>query len=213
MTGRRTTAPLPGVLFMALPMGLLGLAPASAQQPDRPFVVPQRDVDVLYAIPAAGGLATAGAAAADGATNGAAVGQRMRFSADPARQRVDPPGSGTFMITDYAAGHLTVVQPQRRTAIVLPAPGPVLARHGVRAAGAYGRIGDRVVAGMPCTDWSTPDGAGTPSVVCLTDDGVMLRASQNGRVLLQAVRVTYAPQPAAVFAVPDGFRTEAAPTP
>ena len=198
-----------------LPLALLPGVPlcpgsASAQRPDKPFVVPQRDVDVLYAIPAAGGLASAADAAA---TGGTAVGQRVRFSVDPARQRVDPPGSGTFMITDYAAGRLTVVQPQRRTAIVLPAPGPVLAPHGVRASGAYARLGDRVVAGTPCTDWSTPDGAGTPSVVCLTDDGVMLRASQNGRVLLQAVRVTFAPQPAAVFAVPDGFRTEAAPRP
>ncbi len=200
MTGRPLRAAVAPLLMFAAILAFAGPA-AAAQQPDRPFVVPQRDVDVLYAIPAAGL-----------APGSAAVGQRVRFAADPARQRVDPPGSGTYMITDYAARRLTVVQPDQRLATVLPAPGTPLAPHGMRADGAYRRLDGRVVAGTPCTDWSTRDQAGTESVVCLTDDGVMLRASQAGRLLLQAVRVGYAPQPAAVFAVPDGYRVEVAPT-
>ena len=206
MTGRRPWAAVAPLLTLAAMPAFA--APVAAQQPDRPFVVPQRDVDVLYAIPAAG--LAAGSAAKAAAV--AAVGQRVRFAADPARQRVDPPGSGTYMITDYAARRLIVVQPDQRLATILPAPGTRLAPHGVRAEGAYRRLDGRVVAGTPCTDWSTRDRAGAESVVCLTDDGVMLQASQGGRLLLQAVRVTYAPQPAAIFAVPDGFRVQVAPT-
>lgn len=202
MTDRRLRAAVASLLMLAALPAVAG--PTAAQQPDRPFVVPQRDVDVLYAIPAAG-LAPSSAAGS------AAVGQRVRFAVDPARQRVDPPGSGTYMITDYAARRLTVVQPDQRLATVLPAPGTPLAPHGVRADGAYRRLDGRVVASTPCTDWSTRDQAGAESVVCLTDDGVMLQASQGGRLLLQAVHVIYAPQPAAIFAVPDGFRVQVAP--
>ncbi len=207
------TAALGVVPAFALAVALALAGRSAAQSPDRPFVVPQRDVDVVYAIPAAGSLAAGSApGSAPGAGGTMAVGQRVRFAADPARQRVDPPGSGTYMVTDYAARRLTVVEPAQRTATVLPAPGPPLAPHGVRADGRYRRLGGQVVAGTPCTDWSTPDQAGVESVVCLTDDGVMLQASQSGRLLLQAIRVTYAPQPAAVFAVPDGYRVQAAPT-
>ncbi len=212
MTGRRRRVAIASFLTLAMAPAVAG--PVVAQQPDRPFVVPQRDVDVLYAIPAAG-LAPAVAAdpaAGSAASAVAAVAQRVRFAADPARQRVDPPGSGTYMITDYAARRLTVVQPGQRTATMLPAPGTPLAPHGVRADGAYRRLDSHVVAGTSCTDWSTRDQAGAESVVCLTDDGVMLQASQAGRLLLQAVRVSYAPQPAAVFAVPDGYRVQVAPT-
>ena len=192
----------PVVATIALAVFGIGRA-ADAQPADRPFVVPQRDVDVLYAIPAPAGQPRAG--------HVAAVGQRVRFAADPARQRVDPPGSGTYMITDYAARRLTVVQPEQHLVTVLPAPGASLAPHGVRADGAYRRLDSRTVAGTPCTDWSTRDQSGVESVVCLTDDGVMLQASQSGRLLLQAIHVVYAPQPANIFAVPDGFRTQAAP--
>ena len=55
--------------------------------------------------------------------------------------------------------------------------------------------------------------AGRDSVVCLTADGVLLRAMQAGRVLVQATRVDRSPQPAAVFAIPQGDRVLTAPPP
>lgn len=178
----------------------LPLRPADAQAPSRPFVVPQQDVDVLYAVPMpASGPAQAPIAAAA---------QRMRFSVAPARQRVDPPGPGTYMITNYDLGQLIVVQPSQRIATLLPAPGGPIAPHGTRAVGDYRQQGTRTVAGLACTDWATRDASGTDSVVCLTADGVMLRAMQGGQVLVQAVRVAYGRQDPSLFAVPDGYRSQ-----
>jgi hypothetical protein len=172
---------------------------------DHPFVVPQRDVDVLYAVPVQGPLPA-------GQPQGqAAVAQRMRFAVSPTRQRVDPPGPGTYMITDYAAGRMIVVQPAQHLATSLPAPGSPIAPHGVRATGDYKRLGVQAIAGAACTDWQTTDQSGNTSIVCLTEDGVLLRAMQAGRIMLQAVQLAYAPQAAAVFAVPDGYTLQAAP--
>lgn len=171
---------------------------------DHPFVVPQRDVDVLYAVPVQG--------PSQAGQGQAAVAQRMRFSVTPTtRQRVDPPGPGTYMITDYAAGRMIVVQPAQHLATSLPAPGSPIAPHGVRATGDYKRLGVQAIAGAACTDWQTTDQSGNISIVCLTEDGVLLRAMQAGRIMLQAVQLAYVPQAAAVFAVPDGYTLQAAP--
>ncbi len=187
---------------------LLLAAPAAASAQGgalamvRPLVVPQHDVDVSYAM---------SAPAASGAP--VPLVQRMRFSVAGERQRVDPPGNGTFMITDYGTGRMIVVQPDQHLATILPAPGGPIALHGPPATGDYRRLGTGSVAGVPCTDWATRDVAGYDSVVCLTTDGVLLRATQAGRVLVQATRVEEAPQPAELFAIPSGFRVQAAPSP
>ena len=185
----------------------LRAAPAAASAQDagpaaaRPLVVPQHDVDVSYAM---------SAPSASGVT--IPLVQRMRFSVAGERQRVDPPGNGTFMITDYGTGRMIVLQPEQRLATILPAPGGPIALHGPPATGDYRRLGTGSVAGVPCTDWATRDVAGHDSVVCFTADGVLLRAMQAGRVLVQATRVEETPQPAEVFAVPPGFRVQAAPS-
>ncbi len=170
--------------------------------PDRPLVVPQHDVDVSYAVtaPAPSGRTTP-------------LVQRMRFSASSEQQRIDPPGNGTYMITEYNAGRMIVVQPAQHLATILPAPGGPIALHGPPKAGDYRRLEPTVVAGTSCTDWATRDVAGRDSVVCLTADGVLLRAMQAGRVLVQATRVDHSPQPAVVFAIPDGDRVLTAPPP
>ncbi len=178
------------------------LAQGTAAVPDRPLLVPQHDVDVSYAVaaPAASGVA-------------APLVQRMRFSVAGERQRVDPPGNGTYMITEYGTGRMIVVQPAQRLATILPAPGGPIALHGPPPTGDYRRLGPEVVAGTPCTDWATRDVAGRDSVVCLTADGVLLRATQAGQVLVQATRVEEVPQPAEVFAIPDGDRVQAPSSP
>ena len=69
------------------------------------------------------------------------------------------------------------------------------------------RIGAEMIAGVPCVlyDAIVNDRTGQ---VCLTEDGVLLRARINDperRRDLQAIRVTYAPQAAAYFRPPPGF--------
>ncbi len=176
------------------------LAQGAAPVPDRPLVVPQHDVDVSYAVtaPAESGPTTP-------------LVQRMRFSVAGERQRVDPPGNGTYMITEYGTGRMIVVQPAQRLATILPAPGGPIALHGPPSTGDYRRLGPELVAGTSCTDWATRDVAGRDSVVCLTADGVLLRAMQAGRVLVQAIRVEEVTQPADIFAIPDGDRVQAPP--
>lgn len=179
---------------------LLVPAMAMAQPvPEHPFVVPQRDVDVLYAVPIPAGSGSS-----------TMLSQRRRFAIDPERQRIDPPGNGTYMITDYAARRTLVVQPLEHLATVLPMPGDAPAPHGMRTTAIYHRLAPEQVAGVGCTDWNTQDSYGRVSTICLTDDGVMLRATQQGRVLVEALRVQYEPQDPSVFAVPPGYRMQAA---
>ncbi len=165
-------------------------------------MVPQHDVDVSYAV-----------AAPDAGGTPVLLVQRMRFSVAGERQRVDPPGSGTYMITEYGTGRMIVVQPAQHLATILPTSGGPIALHGPPSTGDYRRLGPELVANTPCTDWATRDVAGRDSIVCLTTDGVLLRATQAGQVLVQATRVEEALQPAEVFAIPDGDRIQAAPPP
>ncbi|MCQ8276937.1 hypothetical protein NFI95_00540 [Acetobacteraceae bacterium KSS8] len=169
-----------------------------------PFTSPQHDVDVTYAIPVA--VPGAGEAAATPAT------QRLRVQAATGRQRVDPPSSGAYMLTDGRTGRMVVVEPSLKLATVLPEMGPPIPPLGTRATGTFQRLGTQSVAGERCTDWRTRDLSGHDSVVCLTDDGVLLRIGENGAIRAQAIRVDRAPQPDSVFAVPSGFRRQDAPS-
>ena len=67
------------------------------------------------------------------------------------------------------------------------------------------RVGADTVAGLACTQWRTTDTRGEQTLACTTDDGVMLRATAGGRVLMEAVSVSYTPQDQAVFALPPGY--------
>ena len=87
----------------------------------------------------------------------------------------------------------------------MPGPSP--------AAGAAFRRGpDDRVAGLPCTQWRTTDLSGTPTLACITADGVLLRASVAGRVLVEALHLAYVAQDPAVFRIPDDYRKLTPPT-
>lgn len=192
-----------------VPVVLLGLAGAAyAQSPDHPFVVPQHDVDVLYAVPLP---VPAGQGSTQAGQPVKAIEQRMRFAAGLQRQRVDPPGPGTYMITDYRSGRLIMVQPAQHIATSIPAPGGPIAAPGTRVTGDYSRLGAQTIAGVSCTDWRTRDDSGNQSVVCLTEDGVMLRAMQADHVLVQAVRVAFDRQEPSLFDVPAGYTLQRPP--
>ena len=79
----------------------------------------------------------------------------------------------------------------------------------------YSQPGTRVptdtVAGRPCTEWQTGDVTGAPTLACITDDGVLLRASAAGRVLVEALHLSYATPDPAVFRIPEDYRKIAPP--
>ena len=47
---------------------------------------------------------------------------------------------------------------------------------------------------------------GQPTLACITEDGVLLRAITAGRVLLEALRLSYATQDSSMFHIPDDYR-------
>ena len=164
---------------------------------ERPPITPQRDVDVTYAI----------GASQDG---GPPLTQRMRWLVATSRLRVDPPTPGLYMIVDYRAKRMAVVKPADHAVLDVSTAGPGLPG---AAAGDYDRRGAGQVAGLACTEWQTTDAAGRQTLLCLTPDGVMLRASQGDQVLLEATSVSYGPQDPAAFQPPAGYRHVAGPTP
>ena len=162
-------------------------SPAWADQP--PAVQPQRDVDVTYKVPVAGG-------------GDMAILQRLRFSAALHRQRVDLPTSGNWMMLDFTAHTMAMVRDQSKEIVELPAP----ANASLPAGGAgFTRMGEASVAGLGCTEWRTRDTRGQETVACYTPDGVLLRARNDSATLMEAVQVNYTPLAASVFALPEGY--------
>ena len=164
--------------------------PARAEAP--PLLIPTRDVDVVYRMPLPSG------AAAPAPT------QRLRWHVADRRLRVDPPGEGVFMIVDYAARRMQMVEIGPREVIDMPPPpglGPTAAPDA-----RFERLGEATVAVTSCTEWRTTDMQGSATTVCLTPDGVLLRAASGGRVMIEATRISYEPQDTVLFQVPDGYR-------
>jgi hypothetical protein len=151
-----------------------------------PITLPQRDVDVTYKVPVAGG-------------QNMAILQRLRFSASLHRQRVDLPTSGNWMVVDYITHRMTLVRDESHEMVDLAAPDTPSAASG------FAKLGPAEVAGLPCTEWRTRDTRGAETVTCYTDDGVLLRARSASGVLMEAIDVGYHPQGADVFALPQGY--------
>ena len=172
-------------LMLAAAAGIAAAVPARAE--DKPPVVPQRDVDVQYSI--------AGRPGAQPRQ------QRIRWSAAQSRMRIDPPSPGLYMIGDFQTGRMEVVKPADQSVLDM-GPGSF----DPHADASFRKLGGDEVNGLACTNWQTADNGGQPTVLCLTGDGVMLRASHGDQVLVQASSVSYGPQDPAAFSAPDGFR-------
>ncbi len=161
-----------------------GLAWAEAP-PARPL----RDVDVTYKVPVPGGDNTA-------------LLQRYRWSVAAQTQRVDLPTSGNWMVLDFARHRMALVRDQSHEVVDVPAP---LSADQPGGGAGYTRLGPDKVAGLACTEWRTVDTRGAETLACYTDDGVLLRAQAAGRVMMEAVSVTYATQDAALFQPPAAY--------
>jgi len=158
---------------------------------DAPVVTPMRDADILYRM---------------NAPDGRVVYQRMRWDAARWRQRLDPQGAPTFMLTDYRARVLTVVDTGQKTQMHSEAPVGAFAPPGTRASGVWQRMGQAVIAGEACTEWESRDSNGQQGLFCYTEDGLLLGAQRDGAILTQAESVARVAQADEVFAVPAGYR-------
>jgi len=175
-------------------------APAFA---DAPLLRPTRDVDITY-------RATAPAAMQDNAPDSKRLEQRVRWQAASQIMRIDPPSPGVFVIIDYVARHMSMVRQADRSVMDMAAPDDMVGVAGNPATGNYTRDGEATVAGLPCTDWQTQGRDGQPVTLCITADGVMLRAAIDGHTLITAISVQYAPQDPAEFRVPPDYAHHAA---
>ena len=173
-------------------IGWVALAAVSLAAGEAPPLIPTRDVDVTYDLPGAAG---------------AVLSERLRWDTQGHRLRVDPPGTGVYMITDYTAHLVSIVRDADRSIIESVAPAADLP--GTSRA-PYQRQGHRRVAELDCTDWATIDTDQHPVVVCVTADGVLLNVRRDDRTLLAASRVTYGPQDAALFRLPADYRRTSA---
>jgi hypothetical protein len=180
---RRAVA-LTGILF-----GLS--APAWA---DAPSFLPARDVSVTYRL--IGGR---------GSTPREA---HMFYSASGQKMRLDQASQNGYAVIDRVARTVLVVITARQQYATLPFDDNMASGFILNDRMHFARTGAEMVAGLHCTAWSvqSPRAAGS---VCVTDDGVLLRGtgtSSAGIVSgLEAVSVTYAPQPASLFAAPAGY--------
>lgn len=177
---------------------LLGALPAVAQE--RPPIEPTRDVAVTYRIL--------------GSMAGQDSRMRMAWLAAQGLQRSDMPGGmGGWMLLDRRAGRGFMVLDDQRMVMQTPDIRQQIATYGEPGPNArITREGTDRVANTACNVWRVED-QGQSSRICVTADGVMLRAiasnprqpGQEGGV--EAVAVEYGPQDPARFRVPAGYQT------
>lgn len=184
-------------------IGALGSCLIAAAPPGQPpNLLPLHDVDISYLTPGSG--------------HGRELFQRMRWSADTRKMRVDAPAPGLFMVVDYANSRMYTVSD--RDQLVLEGPAP---RTGVTSllgspnehSEPFTRVGRDKVLGIDCTEWRTRDTIGQDTVACISDDGVLLRAVSSNVIVVLAKTVSFATQGPDVFQLPDNYphRATAAP--
>ncbi len=179
---------------LALAVALLS-APLAAHAADAPVVVPTRDVDVLYQTDQGGTM----------------LEQRLRWDAKDQLMRVDSPSPGLWMLVDYRNRRIYMVsEPQKSILEIGATAGPLPGQPGGQN---FTRRATDQVAGTPCTQWEATDTQGQPTLACLTDNGVLLRAMRGRVVLIQAKRVTFGVQDPALFKLPDAYQRIQAPAP
>lgn len=184
------------MLKYALMISAAALAafPAAAQ----PVVQPTRDVVVEYHITGAG-MTTPGRNHVDSV--------KISYAARGQRMRMEPGGQPVFVIVDRNAGHTTMVMTDKHMFMEMPYDARQTMNFSPENAH-FTRRGTATVAGLTCTEYDVQSQQHN-GTVCLTSDGVMLRAvstdpQHNGS--MEATSVAYGPQPDSVFAPPPGFQ-------
>ncbi len=173
--------------------------PGAALAQDRPPMFPTRDVAVTYRI-------TGGPAQPQ---PGQPTELRMAWLAAEQKVRMDMPGGmGGYMIADHRGQRAVMVMEQQRMMMELPYA-QTQQQFQPSANARFTREGTDRVAGVACTIWLFED-QGRSGRGCITEDGVMLRATgtaQGQQGGIEAIQVTYGAQDPARFQPPTGYQT------
>jgi hypothetical protein len=182
-------------LLIATALELAIVLPAAAQHP---LMHPSRDVVVEY-------QTSGNTGGPPGETAPHRV--RMYFADHGMKMRIEGEGQPGYAIIDRSTNHMIMVMVQQHMYMDVPFdPKRVMAFDNPE--GTFTRRGTDTVAGYSCTvyDATTPQHHGQ---VCVTRDGVLLRAKsegpgQHGELL--ALSVTYGAQSPDLFEPPAGFQ-------
>lgn len=116
-------------------------------------------------------------------------------------------GQAVFIVRDGEALMISSAMGQPMAMRVPASSAPALPDQNWAATqdGNVRRIGDCNVIGEAGSRYQSQDtGEGVPGEACITQDGIMLEASEGGRVVWQATRVQRGPQDPALFEPPAG---------
>jgi hypothetical protein len=188
LTHRLFTAPA-NVALLAL---LLGGAPLAAQPQTQPLLAPTRDVDITYDVTR---------------PHRARIRERVRWLASEHLQRIDGPDRSVTII-DRKGNEITLLVPATRTYRKLE--GRPRWPMEPEADAVLSRVGEAVVAGQRCVEWSWVEDSDTHTL-CATADGVALQLSVNGKAVMVARSVSYGRQNAALFKAPANYSPALAP--
>lgn len=173
------------ILLAASIMALPGAAMAA------PVFLPTRDVEVTYALTV---------------TNRAPANYQLRYNAAGQMVRVDA-DAGYYVLGNLPAGQAELVIPNLHALVQAP-DFSALTSEIYNADGAkFTPLGPGHYAGLDCEKYLVLDKNGT-GTACLTTTGVVLHFSGHnaqGAAEATALSVTYAPQPAEIFAPPPGL--------
>ena len=184
MTGLSRLSFLAGLAFVTL-----GSA-TTAQE--RPQLVPSRDADISYKITR---------------PNQPAIVERRRWLAGEHLERVDGPDKSTT-IFDRNKSEVILLNAAKRTFRKLEGSGRRPPEPG--AGGVLRRGAELVIAGLHCAEWTWTEDTETHTV-CVTPEGVLLRLVIDGRTIIEARSVQFAPQKAELFQVPPSYVPALAP--
>jgi hypothetical protein len=167
---------------------------ASAWVEERPVLLPQMDGAIVYHL-------------TSDARN-APEEFRFRFKAGGSLLRIDLENQPGYILIDRGQKQAAMVMERSHLAMQLPV-GDLVAKYLSDPSAHFKIIGSNTIGRIPCVEWSmnAPDAQGQG---CVTDDGLILRASgfdhRGQHAAIEAVAITLAPQPETDFHTPVGVR-------
>ena len=165
------------------------LIATAALAQDKPNLLPERDVDITYRVTT---------------ILEKPIKQRVRWLATKHIQRIDSPG-GAVSLADRTTTYVTILNSRTKTYVRLEeaSDGPLK----VNPTASFTRGSKSTVISLTCNEWSWVDvSTQNPRTLCVTDDGVMLRMTENDHVLLEAITITYRHANPRTFEVPSDYQ-------